>query len=100
MKIAVIGAGSRGFGAEMVRDPLVCEELSGCGVAVVLVDATGIPCGSGTSGNRWRMAATTARGSTVFQALLLDPVVDSVTAAAKLLDEALYLQGEFVPEFA
>ena len=35
----------------------------------------------------------------LLQALLLDPVVNSVTEAEKLLDEMLQLQKEFLPEF-
>jgi alpha-galactosidase len=36
----------------------------------------------------------------LLQALLLDPVVNSITAAEKLLDEMLELQKAFLPEFA
>ena len=35
----------------------------------------------------------------LLQALLLDPVVNSITAAEKLLDEMLNLQSDFLPEF-
>jgi alpha-galactosidase len=35
----------------------------------------------------------------LLQALLLDPVVNSITEAEKLLDEMLELQREFLPEF-
>ncbi len=35
----------------------------------------------------------------LLQALLLDPVVNSVTAAEKMLDEMLKLQEEFLPKF-
>jgi len=38
MKVVLIGAGSRSFGAGMVRDILVCEELKGRGVTMALVD--------------------------------------------------------------
>lgn len=36
----------------------------------------------------------------LLQALLLDPVVDSITAAEKLLDEMLEIQKDYLPEFA
>ena len=36
----------------------------------------------------------------LLQALLLDPVVNSITEAEKMLDEMLELQAEFLPEFA
>ncbi len=36
----------------------------------------------------------------LLQALLLDPAIDSVTAAEKMLDEMLKLQEEFLPTFA
>ena len=36
----------------------------------------------------------------LLQALLLDPVVDSVSRAEKLLDEMLVLQKDFLPDFA
>jgi alpha-galactosidase/6-phospho-beta-glucosidase family protein len=35
----------------------------------------------------------------LLQALLLDPVVNSVIEAEKLLDEMLELQQEFLPDF-
>ena len=36
----------------------------------------------------------------LLQALLLDPIVDSSTAAEKVLDEMLDLQSDFLPEFS
>ncbi len=36
----------------------------------------------------------------LLQALLLDPCVNSITAAEKLLDEMLHLQKDFLPELA
>jgi len=36
----------------------------------------------------------------LLQALLMDPVVDSVTAAEKLLDDMLERQSEFLPTFS
>jgi len=36
----------------------------------------------------------------LLQALLLDPVVDSISAAERLLDEMLLLQRDFLPTFA
>jgi len=35
----------------------------------------------------------------LLQALLLDPVVNSITGAEELLDEMLELQQEFLPDF-
>ena len=35
----------------------------------------------------------------LLQALCIDPVVNSVTEAGKLLDEMLELQKDFLPEF-
>ena len=38
-------------------------------------------------------------GGSIRQALLLDPVVNSITEAEKLLDRMLVLQADFLPEF-
>jgi len=35
----------------------------------------------------------------LLQALLVDPVVDSVAAAERLLNEMLVLQRDYLPEF-
>ena len=36
----------------------------------------------------------------LLQALLLDPCVNNLTAAEKMLDEMLELQSDFLPEFS
>lgn len=36
----------------------------------------------------------------LLQALLMDPCVNSITAAEKMLDEMLDLQSEFLPAFS
>ena len=35
----------------------------------------------------------------LLQALLLDPTVNSITAASRMLDEMLVLQSDFLPSF-
>ena len=44
-------------------------------------------------------AAVTGDRSRLLQALLLDPVVDNVTAAERLLDEMLKVNAEYLPQF-
>lgn len=44
-------------------------------------------------------AYRTREKNLLLQALLMDPVVNSIEAAKKLLDEMLVLQKDFLPEF-
>lgn len=45
-------------------------------------------------------AAVTGRRDLVLQAMLLDPVVDSIAAAERILDEMLRSQAQYLPQFA
>ena len=45
-------------------------------------------------------AAVKGDRNLVLQAMLLDPVVDSVSAAERIVDRMLKLQAEYLPQFA
>jgi alpha-galactosidase len=88
-------------GNMVVEIPAACD---GKGVHPIRVGA--LPEGPAaymrTQGSIQRLiteAYRTRSKNLLLQALLLDPVVDSILEAEKLLDEMLELQAEFLPRF-